>query len=99
MSSSHNKVRNGQHVGDGLARKVVLGFRPKKVELYNITDQADYKKLDSMPNAKARKEVAAGTKTYVDAITIESDGFTVEAAENVAAKEYHYAAYESKSED
>lgn len=98
MASSLNKIRNGELVGNGTDRKIILGFKPKKVELLNVTDQVDYCKLQSMVDAKTRKEVAAGDKTYVDAITINADGFTIKASEYVAAKAYHYAAYESQSD-
>jgi hypothetical protein len=99
MSSNVSKTRAGSFVGAGADKKVVLGFKPKKVEVYNITDQADYKKSETMPLAKARKEIAAGTKTYVDAITINADGFTLIAAEAVTAKEFHYVATQSESDN
>lgn len=98
MASSLNKIRSGKLIGNGSVRKIVLGFKPKKVELFNVTDQTDYHKTSEMADKKARKEVAAGTKTYVDSITIEADGFTLEAGAYVADKEYHYVAYESKSD-
>jgi len=98
MASNLNKIRNGKHIGDGSDRTVVLGFKPKKVELLNVTDGTDFKKLGTMELKKARKEIAAGDKTYVDSITINANGFTIEAAVNIADKEFHYAAFQSESD-
>tara|TARA_R110000803_G_scaffold55938_1_gene113005 strand:+ start:234 stop:533 length:300 start_codon:yes stop_codon:yes gene_type:complete len=98
MASSLNKVRAGKFVGNGADKKVILGFKPKYVEIMNVTDQSDYKKSETMDDAKARKEIAAGTKTFVDSVSINADGFTLIAAEAVSAKTFHYVAYESKSD-
>lgn len=98
MASGLNKIRNGKMIGNGADRKIVLGFRPVKVEVENVTDRIGYSKLSTMEDKKSIKQLAAGTKTYVDSVTINADGFTVEAAEFVATKEFHYVAYESKSE-
>ena len=98
MSSRMNMIKSGKLLGNGAARKVVLGYKPKKVELINITDRISYEKMELMDAKSALKRVAAGTGTYVDAITIDSDGFTIEAAEYVSAKEYHYAAYQAENE-
>jgi hypothetical protein len=99
MASSLNKIRTGSFVGSGADRKVVLGFKPKKVEIYNTTDGVDYHKSESMnADNKARKEISDGTKTFVAAATIDADGFTFIAAENVDAKVFHYVAYQSESE-
>lgn len=98
MSSVTNKIKRGSFTGSGADRKVLCGFKPRVVHVYNITDGVDYKKTETMEDSKARKEVIAGDKTYVDSIEIESNGFTIIAAENVADKVFHYAAYESQSE-
>lgn len=98
MASSLNKVRSGKFIGAGADKKIVLGFKPKYVEIMNITDGADYKKSETMEADKARKEIAAGDKTYVDSVTMNADGFTLLAAQAVADKEFHYVAYESKSD-
>lgn len=99
MSSGLNKIRSGSFIGDGADNSVILGFKPKKVEIYNITDGIDYKKSESMnADNKARKEVIAGDKTFVAAVTIDAGGFTLVAAENVAAKVFHYVAFQSESD-
>ena len=98
MSSRTNKIRSGNFIGAGVDKKVVLGYKPKVVEVYNVTDGIDYKKTETMADEKARKEIIDGTKTFVDSIQINADGFTLIAAEAVDAKAFHYAAYESQSE-
>jgi len=98
MSSNQGMNKRGKLVGTGADRKVVLGFKPDKVELRNVTDGIDVLKTDSMELKKARNEDIAGAKTYVDAITIDSDGFTIEAAKFVADKEYHYYAVQEVNE-
>jgi len=91
-------TKRGQLTGNGADRKVVLGFKPQNVVLRNVTDGIDLYKSDSMPLKKVRNEDIAGAKTYVDGITIDSDGFTIEAAKFVAAKEYHYQAQQEVNE-
>lgn len=98
MSSATNKIRVSTFVGTGNDRKIVLGYKPKLVEVYGETDGIDYKKSESMATDKARKEIIDGTKTFVSAISLNSDGFTFIAAENVDTKVFHYIAYESRSE-
>lgn len=98
MASGLNKIRISKMVGNGTARKVVLGFKPKQVELENITDRIGVKKTETMELKKGIKTIADGTRTYVDSITIENDGFRIEAAEFVVDKEYHYTAFEAKND-
>ena len=98
MSSKTNQTRTGSFVGAGVDKKVVLGFKPKAIKIYNTTDGIDYKKTETMADDKARKEIIDGTKTFVDAVTINADGFTLIAAEAVDTKTYHYEATESNSE-
>lgn len=98
MSSSMTRVSTGKFTGNGSDRKIVLGEKPKKVEIYNVTDGVDYAKSELMDTDKARKESASGDKTYPSAVSLQSDGFTLLAAENVADKEFHYVAYLSRYE-
>ena len=98
MSSSRNKMTSRIFKGDGADRKIFLGYQPRKVDVHNITDVINYDKMGSMLLQKAVKTIANGTQTYVDAVTIESDGFTIIAAENVAAKDFVYTAYEAEND-
>lgn len=98
MSSSHNMKKSGSFVGKGADKKIVLGFKPMHVKLFNITDGIKTEKVGSMPLLKSVTEAADGATTYADHVQIDSDGFTVKAAFAVAAKEIHYMAAEAKNE-
>lgn len=98
MSSSFNMKKTGVVVGKGADQKIVLGFKPRHVKVFNITDGIKSEKSDSMPLAKAVTEAIDGATTYSDHIVMEADGFTMKAALAVAAKELHYIAEEGKNE-
>ena len=98
MSSKVPFKKTGSVKGAGADKKVVLGFKPQVVEVYNVTDGIKSKKLDSMPLLKAVSEAADGATTYADHIQINSDGFTIKAALAVAGKELHYCASELVNE-
>lgn len=98
MGSSMPLKRSGKLVGNGSARKIVLGFQPAYVKLINVTDRISHEKMALMEAKKALKVIADGTATYVDSVTLDADGFTLEAGAYVSAKEYHYLAEESKNE-
>ena len=98
MSSSRNKMTSRLFKGDGDDRKIRLGYQPRKVEIHNITDVISYDKMGSMELEKSIKTIANGTQTYVDSVSIQSDGFTLIAAENVDTKDFRYAAYEAEND-
>ena len=98
MGSSNNRVTARTFTGNGADRKIVLGYRPKRVSIHNVTDRISYDKMDGMEDEKSLKRVAAGTGTFVDSVQINSDGFTLIAAENVAAKVFHYSAHEGNND-
>ncbi len=98
MASSLNKTKVSVFTGNGANKSIILGFKPKVVKIMNVTDGIDYVKTETMLLQTTRKEVIAGDKTFVNAIAINSDGFTFIAAENVAAKVFHYIAVESQSD-
>jgi len=98
MSSRTRAVKRGVLIGTGADRTVITGFKPDSVVLRNITDGIDCYKSDSMLLKKARNEDIAGAKTFVDAITINEDGFTIEASKFVSTKEYHYRAEQEMNE-
>ena len=98
MGSSSNLQRRGVVIGAGLDKTIVLGFKPSRVVVHNITDRISAEKSDTMPDDKALNRDAGGTGTYVDRITLTSDGFTMLAAVAIADKELHYYAEESKNE-
>lgn len=104
MASSLNLIKSGKVGGKtGVAKKVVLGFKPKHVMLFNaaagglITAQ----KYAEMPTTYATKVVAAGTQTFAaNMCTLESDGFTIgtDGDLNVTGEDIYYTAFEGKNE-
>lgn len=98
MSSSVNWVKTGKLVGTGADKKVVLGFKPRHVKIFNVTQLRTVEKSDTMAAAKAFNEVTAGTKTYADLVVLESDGFTLKAAAHASADEVHYYATEGRND-
>jgi len=98
MASHLNFMKNGQFVGGGVDKTIVLGFRPKKVKIINVTDSIQAEKFASMESAKALRTLQAGTKDYGDYIELTSNGFIVKAALAVSAKVLHYVAHESLCE-
>lgn len=98
MSSSVNMVKTGKVIGSGADKKVVLGFKPRHVKVFNVTQLRTVEKSDTMADDKAFNEVTAGTKTYADLITLHSDGFTLKAAAHASADEVHYVAIEGRND-
>lgn len=103
MSSSLNMVKSGKVSGSGALKKVVLGFKPREVRLFNAAagGLVEAWKTDSMDDDKAMKRVPAGTATFpADMVTINADGFTigVDADLNAAGEEIHYLAYQGKND-
>lgn len=99
MASSNNKVKTGKFVGAGADKKIVLGFKPKAVDLYNSTDGIEYHKTDTMPNGDAFRRLAAGAGANVASmIELNADGFTVKSGAAIAAKDLHYVAKEANNE-
>jgi hypothetical protein len=84
----------GTHTGDGTVLTVTLGYRPKRVELVNMTDNTVWTKIDGMPENTTLKD-AAGTPTVdtTSAIQIVQNGFVVSAAANIAAKAMVWAVF------
>jgi hypothetical protein len=98
MSSKMPFSKSGKIVGRGADKKVVLGFKPRKVEVHNVTDRISAVKLDTMPTNDALVRAANGDGTINPYISIESDGFVVKAALAVNGKELHYYAEEGTNE-
>lgn len=101
MASSYNMVKTGVVKGNAATKKVVLGFKPRHVELFNSTNFCSAMKSDSMSGSSAKKQVAAGTATFpANMVTLNDDGFTIgnDAVLNAAASDIHYVASEGKNE-
>lgn len=103
MASSLNMVKTGVVSGTGSAKKVVLGFKPREVRLFNAAagGLVEVWKTDTMDAASAMKRVPAGTATFdADCCTLNADGFTIgaDADLNAAGEAIHYVAYEGKND-
>lgn len=99
MSSSLNMVKTGVVTVSAATKKVVLGFKPRYVKVFNEASLAQAYVSDQM-SGKCVKQVAAGTTTYdADALALTADGFQVGAdAEVCAAGKLQYVAYEGKND-
>lgn len=84
----------GTNTGDATVLTVHLGFKPKKVEIFNETDAILWSKYATQADANTVKVVTAGTMTKdtTSAIVITEDGFTTSAGLNAAAKVLHWYA-------
>lgn len=95
-----NDFVTGTHTGDGNAKNVSIGFKPKKVMVYNITDGISWEWTDTMAAAKGVKVTNDGTTTYEASngishyagSTTASEGFTLGTGVNLNAKELHWTA-------
>jgi hypothetical protein len=94
-------VKMGKILAKGTVKKIVLGFRPRAVEVVNETGLVTAFKSDTMDGSKGAKRVTNGTMTFpTDLITIESDGFTIgtDADLNAAGEALHYVAWQARNE-
>lgn len=98
MSSKAPFSKSGKIVGHGADKKIVLGFKPRKVEVHNVTDRISAVKLDTMPANDALVRAANGDGTVNPFVGLDNDGFIVKAAFAVTGKELHYYAEESLNE-
>lgn len=98
MSSKMPFSVSGKVIGKGVDKKIVLGFKPRKVEVHNVTDRISALKLDTMPTNDALVRAANGDGTVNPHVSLESDGFVIKAALAVNGKELHYYAEEANNE-
>lgn len=99
MSSGVSRVMAGSVVGTGSALSVkTVGFRPKKVELFNATSGDQLEWTQSMADAAGLKRVAAGTGSFItsNGVTPLGNGFTLgaDADVNASGEVVHWVAYE-----
>lgn len=76
------RYADGTHTGDATATVVTLGFTPRQVVVYNLTDAIKWEKLGGMSSTQTIKTVTAGTQTTdtTSAIVFDENGFTMSAA-------------------
>lgn len=95
-------IATGSSTGDGTALDVTLGFIPRHVRVFNLTDVILWEKFEAMPASNSVKQVTAGTTTLdtTSAIVIKGAatadgyaGFQMSAGANANAKVLHWVAF------
>ncbi len=71
-----------------------VGFKPRIVRFYNITDSISYEWFDGMADASAQKTVLAGTRSLntTEGVTQSETGFMIKAAAILAGKTFAWEA-------
>jgi hypothetical protein len=73
---------NGYYTGDGSgAFPVYVGFTPRFVKIYDITDQTSFEWAEGFPATDSWKQVAAGTITLDTGTTILTNGTVITVTE------------------
>jgi len=98
--SGQNWVKRGTMSGTGAVINITCGFKPAKVELFNVDGLAKAEKTEYMDAAKSVVQITAGTMTYVDVITLTADGFSIgtDADLNVAGEDLHWVAWQAQND-
>lgn len=94
QSSGHANIATGSFTGAGAAVDLELGFNPRYIKLFNMTDAMTYEFCEGMAATQTLKTVTAGTTT-VDANSIivpDQNGFAIAAAGAVNAKAFAWVA-------
>lgn len=95
-SAGDQPLVTGSFVSDGAAVTVPCGFRPKKVELLNLSNAARGYWVDTMPDDSV-VVAEGGTESYAtsDGITPGDASFDVgtNAVINTSGEEVHWVAY------
>ena len=98
MSSGVSRVMTGAGVGTGAALSIkTVGFRPRKVEIYNVTDPTSMVWINTMPDAAGYKDNDVGVWVASSTgITPLANGFTIGADTdlNVDGQIFYWVAYE-----
>jgi hypothetical protein len=99
MGSGVNRMMTGSIVASGSAMNIdVVGFRPSRVLVQNVSAPARGEWQDTMADAAALKTVTAGTVSFItsDGITPRAAGFTLgaDADLNTATEVVHWTAWE-----
>lgn len=99
MASGNSRVVTGAVNGTGADIDVrTVGFRPRRVELENVTGLVTASWSDHMADESMVKRVTAGTMTFPTTLGVTplSDGFTIGADTdvNVDGELIHFTAYE-----
>lgn len=90
----------GTHAGNGAAKNVSIGWKPKKVTVYDVTNNLTFVYTNTMTDANAVKTIADGTQSLVAAdmvtpyggSTTTTPGFTLGATLNANGATLHWVA-------
>lgn len=90
----------GTHAGNGAAKNVSIGWKPKRVTVYDVTNNLTFVYTDTMTAANAVKTIADGTQSLVAADMITqyagsasaTAGFTLGATLNANGATLHWIA-------
>lgn len=88
-------MKTGTYTGTGAAQSITLGFKPLKVEIYNITDGDVFNvHYAGMTDATHMSSAAAVALVSSNGITLSKTGFTVGTDNSVSenAKVFRYYA-------
>ena len=99
--SGQNWLKSGSMNGTGSLITITLGFKPRKVELFNSGGLAKAEKTDTMTVDNSIKIITAGTVSFgTDLIALTDTGFTigVDTDINVSGEKIHWAAWQAQND-
>lgn len=71
------QIASGSYTGTGSAVEVILGFKPRRVEIFNNTDGDDlFIHFEGMTDGHAIQSAAAISKLTSNGISLRNNGFT-----------------------
>lgn len=91
--SAFPSTYTGTYTGTGAAVMVTLGFKPKAIQIFNVTDgDAAWFWTDTMAADTAIASAAAVASLASNGVTVSDNGFTAGTGLSESAKVFHYAA-------
>lgn len=89
------QVASGSYTGTGSAVNVIVGFKPRRVEIFNNTDGDDlFIHFEGMSAGDAIKSSAAISKVTTNGISLRNNGFTAGSDVSESAKSFLWFAFE-----
>lgn len=89
------QIATGSFTGTGAAVNVVLGFKPRRVEIFNNTDGDDlFIHFEGMTEDHAIQSAAAISKLTANGISLRNNGFTAGSSCSESGKSMLWIAYE-----
>lgn len=85
----------GTYTGTGAAQSITLGFKPKSIRIFNVTDGDIF--VDHLRSFTNGSSIATSTAVaaVTNAVTLTPTGFSVgtDASVSESAKVFHYVAF------